>query len=216
MGDRQSDCGSHARRAAPVRVPAPCRGNLLRTSRFPPGGGRLGYAETIAGTIYALAYLALIRVLVEYVWAAVGSVVQAVRARGESVSLRARLAEGNQQATERVRKGFLTEIILFAAFVFPVVWAFFAASDAASGKTASPSVFWFPFRAEAAIVHVDAPKRLGDGSCVLYLGQSDGVIALYDPATRTSWRVPTSDTVVETGGRLANVYEVPGDCPRTP
>jgi hypothetical protein len=64
-------------------------------------------------------------------------------------------------------------------------------------------------------VHIagSSTTSLADGTCVLYLGQSDGVLALYDPATGGSWRVPTGAAIVETRGRLANVELVPNDCP---
>jgi hypothetical protein len=47
---------------------------------------------------------------------------------------------------------------------------------------------------------------------VLYLGQAEGFTVLYDPRTMATWRLPTSNTVVRTGGTLNDVEQVPDDC----
>jgi hypothetical protein len=117
---------------------------------------------------------------------------------------------------EIVRFGNLSGFVIFVLFalVTPIIFALLRAPLASDGIETRPRFDPFIFRAEAAIVHTDTSAYgLANGSCLLYLGQSDGIIALYDPASRTSWRMPASATAVETGERLDDVERVPGDCP---
>jgi hypothetical protein len=43
---------------------------------------------------------------------------------------------------------------------------------------------------------LDEASPLSDGQCVLYLGQADGVWALFDPATQQILRIPTAALAV--------------------
>jgi hypothetical protein len=69
--------------------------------------------------------------------------------------------------------------------------------------------------ADPAIVHpLTSASPFKEGQCVLYLGQGDGLWAIYDPATHSSWRVPLSDLTIQTGGPLNGVEQVPQGCPK--
>jgi hypothetical protein len=65
-------------------------------------------------------------------------------------------------------------------------------------------------RTAAIVARADAES---DGGCVIYLGNANGFVALYDPADGSSVRLPTSGTTVLTGGPLADAANVARDCP---
>lgn len=172
----------------------------------------LGYAELIIQTVYGLLYL----VAVGAIWG-LGFAVAVWVVRGIW-----RLSRGRSWRPPR------TESSTGAALLVPVaLWVVQAigmsiatASDSAEdvrdgfptpGSILSGVLRW---NAEAAIVSgagTDTTEPFD--RCVIYLGQAEGMAALYDPASRYTWRVPVGAVKIRTGGPLAIVNRVPEDCP---
>jgi hypothetical protein len=182
---------------------------------FRPEEVGLGYAETISGAVGLLVFFATGRIMAGFLavfLAALVGVLWPRRGHGRPSFF----TELNKTAgQEIVRFGKLSGFLLLVLFALatPVIYALLRAPLAPDGIETRPA-FDLTFRAEAAIVHTDTSAYgLANGSCILYLGQSDGILALYDPASGTSWRMPASATAVETGEALDNVERVPGDCP---
>ena len=180
---------------------------------FQPEEGGLGYAETIAGAIALLLFVGIGRIIAGFLAPILAALVGVLRP-GQGRVRPSFLSEWNKKAgQEVVRFGKLSGFVILTVFALinPILMAIASGSDAENGIEIRPTLL--PFRADVAIVHTTSVGGLANGSCVLYLGQSDGIIALYDPASKSSWRMPSSTTVVETGGRLNDVERVPGDCP---
>lgn len=183
---------------------------------FRPEEVGLGYAETISGAVGVLVFLAIGRIIAGFLavfLAALVGVLWPGRGHRSRPSFFSEL--NNKAGQEIVRFGKLSGFVILVSFalVTPIIFALLRAPLAPDGVETRPR-FDLTFRAEAAIVHTDTSAYgLANGSCVLYLGQSDGIIALYDPASGTSWRMPASVTAVETGERLDDVERVPDDCP---
>jgi hypothetical protein len=187
---------------------------------FTPEEVGLGYATTLARSIPVAVLVVLVYLLAGFALVAVAGVVRVLRrsyyrVRGNTAAVEEMRARGKKAWATTVRElgsERLPNALAAAFLILPLFLAFAEAGGAAGGTPVE--AFIGSWQAEAARVHVlDPIVPLPDGSCVLYLGQADGQLALYDPATRTSWRVPVNVAVIETGGDLSDVQQVPEDCP---
>jgi hypothetical protein len=109
----------------------------------------------------------------------------------------------------------VSTIVLLGFLSFPLVSAMSSGDEAAAGHPhppgAIPTESW---SATASQIHLLQPvSGLLDGQCLLFLGEGDGYVALYDPARSEGWRVPVSSVAINTGGALGLVDRVPNDCP---
>jgi hypothetical protein len=186
---------------------------------FTPEEVGLGYVESLSWMMLALLFLAALRVAVKLVVprgvAALEVLVRRVRRQPgpEYKELKTKyvLASGGLRRLLDLEDLRVTVPIVLAA---PIVWALIAAPQAADGQPTSYAPFTPIWRAEAALVHPLSGADVDLGvECVLFVGQADGTFALYDPVTRRALHVPSSAVVIETGGVLDRVAEVPEDCP---
>jgi hypothetical protein len=135
--------------------------------------------------------------------------------RREPVGFREHMKGTLNLGAREVMRAFVFDILFLSVVFLPVSFSLVTAGEAADGQASGQSVLSIPWRAEAALVHTlgDELAGLQEGTCVLYLGSADGLFALYDPLTQSSWRVPTTAVALETGGPLSDVQHVPQDCP---
>jgi hypothetical protein len=113
---------------------------------------------------------------------------------------------------------FILMAVVFSVVVIP--W--FAWSDGGDAQLGLPTRRGFyaavtNWEARAAVVVAAEGSAVAlEDRCVLYLGQADGVMALYNPKDKSSWRVPVGSVTVQTGGRLSDVGVVPRGCREPP
>jgi hypothetical protein len=100
-----------------------------------------------------------------------------------------------------------------AVLAVPIFNAAIEADSVEAGRAVRQSDWLLPFAWDALAAIVSPSGAEAPGRCVIYLGNAGGFVAMYDPADGSSLRLPTSGTTVRTGGRLADVANVPGDCP---
>jgi hypothetical protein len=180
-----------------------------------------GYAEMIARSIYGLALLVIIMLLVRFVvmpsLLAIGyfgyRLIRPAADTSRVAGLRTGFIHGFRRGVRMSVDDWVFDVVGLAVVLLPIMLATFAGIDAANGIPSDPAFTGVSWRAEAARIYPDVPSEpIEEGKCVLYLGQNQGVTVLYEPKSRTTWRVPTSGAVVETGGALDDVERVPEDC----
>jgi hypothetical protein len=186
---------------------------------FTPDDVGLGYVETLSWMMFALLLIVALRVLVKLI-------VPRALARLKVWARRRRGRPGpsyqeQRAAYVRASGGFRRlldpadlKVTLPLVLLPPLLSALITGPAAADGRPAPYSPFNPIWRAEAARVHPLGRADVDIGDCVLFVGEDDGIVALYDPATRRSWRLPTSAVAIETGGALEQIEQVPEDCPR--
>ena len=115
------------------------------------------------------------------------------------------------------RVALLTPIAAFAFFTLAVrpMWVAVRQADAieqGDRLLAFPSDW--KWDAPVALLSPVPPGSSETPTCVVFLGHANGVMAFYDPGTRTSWRVPVGSVIVQTGLPLHRaIREIPEDCP---
>jgi hypothetical protein len=124
-----------------------------------------------------------------------------------------RLLDQVREFDWRANRGAAFELSLLFLVVMVLV-AGLDGSSVALGRIPSPFLPRFQWPAQPALIHLSghAPRGLRQGQCVIYLGESDGVFALYDPSSKSSWRINASVVTVETGSRPDRIGEVSDDC----
>ena len=186
---------------------------------FTPEEVGLGYVETLAWMLGALLIVIVIRVLVKlfvpHLAADVDYVIRWIR-RKPGLSHDEQVAEYERRSggLRRLTEPRDLTVTLSVALLAPLVFAAVTGPAAARGEPIEYLPFRPIWRAEAARVHALDGITLPIGvECVLFVGESEGVYALYDPGTQQAWRVPVSSVVIETGGDLEDVEILPRDCP---
>jgi hypothetical protein len=184
---------------------------------FSPDDVGLSYSTSISEAVLAALLFAfffvvipialgLLLMLVSLLRSAALKLARDERHRGAWARARGRVSKTSRSAFRDVI-GFIIVVVL----VTSPFEGWLSARDATAGHPAySTFGVW---SAVASRVHLLQPTvGLTDGQCMLYLGEADGFVALYDPAEGQSWRVPVSVVAVETGGALDEVETVPDDC----
>jgi len=135
--------------------------------------------------------------------------------RRERIGFREHMKETLNLGGREVVRALVFDILFLSVVFLPVSFSLITAGEVADGQVSGQSVLSISWRAEAGIVHTlgDELPGLHEGKCLLYLGSADGLFALYDPMTQSSWRVPTTALALKTGGPLSDVQRVPQDCP---
>lgn len=181
---------------------------------FSPEEVGFGYAQTLVWSVYGIVAYALLFAIIDHgipligvtIWRALDWV------RGkDSWRIRDRIHDLGASPPAAVRALMLVfALIYLSSLVLTATWT---GQRAANGDPV-PYQLTRPFRAEAAIVHLLGAYADNNvvlqGQCVLYLGEADGIYALFDPASGAALRVPAGSVVIETD--LGNVERVPADC----
>jgi hypothetical protein len=120
-----------------------------------------------------------------------------VRETGQTI--RRALATAIKRVARRWKAGAAAVIVLSVAVVFVVatLLAPVAARLVEQGKAYHD--WTVPWRADPATVRWLHQPQAGDplsGPCVMYLGQANGIVVLYDVRSRRVVRVPSGDVVV--------------------
>lgn len=179
---------------------------------FTPEDVGLGYAEILARSLYTLILLTVYGglLLVVLLWIAGGLRFVAQRSVD---SLRGK----NQRSRERqplatYGKKYLSAwpiLTAIAVLGLPIYNAALEADAVQDGRPVRQSDWVYPFAWDAPAARVTrAGSEAGGGRCMIYLGNAGGFVAVYDPTDGSSWRLPTSGTIVQTGGPLADIVEL--------
>jgi hypothetical protein len=183
---------------------------------FAPEDVGLGYAEILARSLYTLILLTIYGGLVVALALVIaGSTTFVAEALSTAGRPDVRDLGAKRDFASHVRRFFFLWpfLTMLLVLVLPIVYAAMEADTVESGHPVRQSDWIYPFAWDAPAALVGASGTEMSSRCLIYLGQADGSIALYDPADRTAWRLPTSGTVVRTGGSLTDVNRVPIDCP---
>jgi hypothetical protein len=183
---------------------------------FTPEDVGLGYAEILARSLYTLILLTIYGGILIFatLWLAASVAFVVERASG-SIRKRSRNWEARRSLVSRGKEfvRLWPALTALTVLAIPVIAAAFEADSVEKGRPVRQSDWALPFAWDAPAAVVTRADGESDGRCVIYLGNAGGFVALYDPADASSLRLPTSGTTVRTGGPLANIGNVPGDCP---
>lgn len=185
---------------------------FLNRLGFTPEDVGLGYAEMLGRAISPLLGILVVSAVVSIAFLFVLPPVLRYwyRLSGQSAK------EGTlSDRMERLRSRVVV-LVIFIFVVLPPFSAWYGAGSAEEGIPITAEWPNYPWRAEPALIHwLDRSHihPIAEGQCVLYLGQADGFVALYDPTGEgSSWRLPEGAVAIETGGELQDVEKVPAGC----
>jgi hypothetical protein len=186
----------------------------------------LGYPDTIAQTIYAVLYVGLkasvVSAIVYFIWTTglkegFQNAYRTMTSSIHSESAPPPKNKGNEKKRSWRQYGRFLLLSFLILTLLEMATAFLytpgEAESVRDGHPAPADVLSGSWDSQAALVDKIGGDVSASAGCMIYLGRAEGLVVLYDPSSRFTWRVPSGAVTIRTGGELATVERVPDDCP---